>query len=370
MIEIDCDFPGGNIVVDRIGEDEVWLHQDLRHTEGWWFYWLCRIRGVAGREILFHFTGGNVLGACGPAVSKDFFNWRWADGEVAAEEDEPSNVRVKIRFPHGHDEYFLSHSIPYVGVHLDRFLAPRLRRPELEVSEFGRSEQDRPLEKIRVRAPAAVSPRKVILVARLHACESVANYVLEGVIDAALDHSTGFLALAELLVIPFMDKDGVENGDQGKNRRPHDHNRDYTDTPLYAATRALIEELDAWSGGELEVAIDVHCPWIRGGRNETVFFCEPPPPYQAEFHRFTSILAEIQSGGVGYDPVDNIGYGVEWNTGTTPTFCRYIREHTMSRLVASLEFPYSKTRGGAVTAERAHAFGRDIARALVRWMGG
>jgi murein tripeptide amidase MpaA len=26
------------------------------------------------------------------------------------------------------------------------------------------------------------------------------------------------------LAVPFMDKDGVEDGDQGKNRRPRDHN--------------------------------------------------------------------------------------------------------------------------------------------------
>ena len=31
----------------------------------------------------------------------------------------------------------------------------------------------------------------------------------------------------EVLAIPFMDKDGVEEGDQGKNRKPRDHNRDY-----------------------------------------------------------------------------------------------------------------------------------------------
>jgi hypothetical protein len=31
----------------------------------------------------------------------------------------------------------------------------------------------------------------------------------------------------EVVIVPFMDKDGVEEGDQGKNRKPHDHNRDY-----------------------------------------------------------------------------------------------------------------------------------------------
>ena len=38
-LSIDSSFPGGNIVVDRIEGDQVYLQQDLRDTEGYWFYW-------------------------------------------------------------------------------------------------------------------------------------------------------------------------------------------------------------------------------------------------------------------------------------------------------------------------------------------
>ena len=37
-------------------------------------------------------------------------------------------------------------------------------------------------------------------------------------------------------VIPFVDIDGVENGDQGK-QAPHDHNRDYINSPIYPETK-------------------------------------------------------------------------------------------------------------------------------------
>ena len=81
----------------------------------------------------------------------------------------------------------------------------------------------------------------------------------------------------EFFVVPFVDKDGVEDGDQGKNRRPHDHNRDYGgradgDHSIYASTRALRERIPAWSGGKLRVALDLHCPWIRGEHNEVIYF--------------------------------------------------------------------------------------------------
>lgn len=47
---VDCDFPGGNIVVDGIKDDTVFLHQDVRDTQGDWFYWYFRVRGAAGRH--------------------------------------------------------------------------------------------------------------------------------------------------------------------------------------------------------------------------------------------------------------------------------------------------------------------------------
>ena len=46
---IDGDFPGGNVVLERIEGDAVYLHQDQRDTPGFWFYWYFRVRGATGR---------------------------------------------------------------------------------------------------------------------------------------------------------------------------------------------------------------------------------------------------------------------------------------------------------------------------------
>lgn len=40
------------------------------------------------------------------------------------------------------------------------------------------------------------------------------------------DDGRWFREHAEILVVPFSDRDGVEDGDQGKNHRPRDHGRD------------------------------------------------------------------------------------------------------------------------------------------------
>lgn len=61
QVQLDCNFPGGNIFVDKIEGDTVWLEQDIRDTEGFWFYWYFRIRGASRRALTFKFTGGKPV---------------------------------------------------------------------------------------------------------------------------------------------------------------------------------------------------------------------------------------------------------------------------------------------------------------------
>ena len=72
------DFPGWNIVLERIEGDDVSVHQDLRDTKGDWFYWYFAVRGAAGRELTFHFTQSRAIGPLGPGISRDQgATWTW-----------------------------------------------------------------------------------------------------------------------------------------------------------------------------------------------------------------------------------------------------------------------------------------------------
>ena len=82
-IRVDAHLPGGNIIVDSIEGDTIRVHQDLRDTEGDWFYWSFRVRGAAGRTLDVQFTKTNVIGVRGPAVSTDGGrSWRWLGAEA------------------------------------------------------------------------------------------------------------------------------------------------------------------------------------------------------------------------------------------------------------------------------------------------
>src|SRR5690606_23561203 len=79
-----------------------------------------------------------------------------------------------------------------------------------------------------------------------------------------------------ILVIPFVDKDGVEKGEQGKNRRGRDHNKDYSGESIYPESQAIRAFLPVWGKNNLEALIDLHCPYIRGrGGHEQIFMIEP-----------------------------------------------------------------------------------------------
>ena len=107
-LQVDADFPGGNIVVDKIDGDNVHLHQDLRDTAGDWFYWYFRVRGAQGRTLTFHFTKGNPIGVRGPAVSTDGGkSWQWLGAQAVrgasfqyAFPADAADVRFCFAFPY------------------------------------------------------------------------------------------------------------------------------------------------------------------------------------------------------------------------------------------------------------------------------
>jgi hypothetical protein len=104
---IDADFPGGNIGIEKIAGDEIFLHQELRDTQGDWFYWAFRVRGAAGRRLTFRFTGGDVLGVRGAALSHDDgASWQWLGAASVARD--AAGVSFSHSFPESADGVLLA----------------------------------------------------------------------------------------------------------------------------------------------------------------------------------------------------------------------------------------------------------------------
>ncbi len=312
-VAIDAGFPGGNIIFDRIEGSQVFLRPDLRDTEGEWFYWYFRIRGAEGRTLTFRFTRGNPIGVRGPAASQDGgATWAWLGGSAV------KGPAFQYAFGARKGDVRFAFAVPYVQKNLRNFIAKYESSPHLKLKTLSRTRKGRTAERISLGRLDGKCRFRVLITCRHHACESMASFTLEGILEEVLSGTEDGRWLrdqVEFLLIPFMDKDGVEDGDQGKNRKPHDHNRDYAGESRYPTVQALRNLVPEWSGGKLRIAFDLHCPWIRGDRNETVYFVGGPrKTIWNEVGRFSRILESVQRGPIPFRSKNNLPFGQGWNT--------------------------------------------------------
>lgn len=375
-LTVDCDFPGGNIIFERIDGDDVYIRQDPRDTAGFWFYWYFRVRGAAGRRLRFHFTDGNVLSTQGPAVSLDGGkNWSWLGPKTVE-----GNSFV-FQFPEkeeSSDGVRFCLAIPYLESNLKEFYRSKADSPFLKIESHCMTRKGRIVERIRAGHLDGTPKHRIVLTARHHCCEMIASWTLEGILATVIgDASIGrwFQENVEVLAIPFMDKDGVEDGDQGKNRRPHDHNRDYLGDSIYPSVAALREFVPKWSDDRLRLAIDLHCPYIRGGgdgpsSNERVFLVGSSNPAIAlEQQKFGQILQESATGPLPYRTKNNIPWGQKWNTlKDAKSFSRWAAGLPGIRMATTIEVPYANVAEHQVTAEKARLLGVDVARAIMKYL--
>ncbi len=368
-LTVDAEVPAGNIIVESIDGDTVRMRPDLRDTEGHWFYWHCRLRGGAGRTVRFEMTRPNTLTTRGAAASFDGGEtWDWLPPTAA------DAFAFRCPVPAGGGDVRLAMSPPYTGEHLRRYLDGR---DHLEVTTLCTSRKGRPVVCLRAGNLSGGAAHRVLVTARHHCCEMMASWELEGLLDAfADDDDTGpwLRQNVELLAVPFVDTDGVLDGDQGKNRRPRDHNRDYEDPSIYPETAALRRRVPAWGGGRLRVAMDLHCPWIRGVEtNERIYIVGSPDPRNwAEQQRFGELLETHRRGALPYRAADNLPFGQAWNVPTNErtgrSFGRWALGLAGIALVASIELPYAIARETNVTPDAARSFGADVATALRHYL--
>ena len=305
-IEISSDYPGGNVKVMRIDEVAgiVKVAPDLRDTNGLWFHFDFTVRGAAGQKLHFQFPNSKAayLATLGPAISSDGgVTWRWLRSDGTRHE--PQNA-FDYTLGKDENETRFAVSIPYVQKNWDT-AATRWRGKEGVKFDVLCKSQSGTRDTELLRIPCRKGNAKWIFAftARHHACETTANAVMEGVIDEILSGSKEGEWIrdnADCVFVPFMDKDGVECGDQGKNRRPHDHNRDYV-AEIYTSVRAFKNLLTKESSGKQIVFFDLHSPYIRSrgkaNSNDSAFtFATPDPVRGRRIETFRRLWAEEQKG--------------------------------------------------------------------------
>ena len=372
---IDAEFPGGNVAVVGVDEvrGEVSLKPDNRGGE--WFYTHFRVCGAAGRTLRFLYEpGAERLSKVGPAVSSDGgATWRFLNAEKA----DAASDAFTYCFASDENEVFFATGIPYVESNWRRFIGglgdnPRISESVLCKSQSGRRDN----ELLRISGDNdAAAPYVLLFTCRHHACEMSASRVMEGVIEGALA-ATPESAWAKkntvAYFVPFMDKDGVEEGEQGKARKPTDYNQDYLQG-RFNAVRAVRDLIGREAAGRKFVFLDLHAPWIRENEHDHFYFLLPQNHAQDAFcEQFRDYFGELQSGALlRYDPRWDIPGGAPWNNAAD-----YDKKGLMMSQVwmgrqenclcgMCCEVGYGLA-GGVYTEAGARELGRNIYRAVIR----
>jgi len=366
QVNIYSDFSGGNIIIDKIQNDSVWVRPDLRDTEGLWFYWYFAAKSDVEKTITFVFPQ-NCFSKAGVSVSMDNgHNWQWEHKEAFQKNNFTYNLKA-------HKEVRFSMGMPYTQSNWERFISSYKSNPAFKFSYLAETKKGRKAEMLTICNPNIVPKFKVLLTARNHACEMMADYVMEGVIET-LSKDNWISQNVEILCIPFMDKDGVEDGDQGKNRRPRDHNRDYSQISIHETTAAMRKYIPVWSENKLRLSIDMHCPWIHSGQNDSIFFvgAQDKEAERRQLH-FSELVKKNNKGELIYDPASFCNYGSKpWTIPSYPdpgTKCSTWALHLKGNHMAiSLEFPFGVHGKQIITANNARMFGKDVGNAIIDYL--
>ena len=278
-LAIDTAFPGGSAKIESIDQATRTIairpspHPDL----GWECWWNFKLTGIVpGETLTLRVSGMSFALAERASFSRDDGRtWQHTPpGKV-----EKSQVTYALTFDQ--DSVRLAWGPPFQLSDAQALIRRAVDcRVGAQPFDLTLSKGGNPVPAVRWEpAAAAGQKRKGLWVhARQHAWESGSSWVCAGFVDWLCSDDAAAKSLREttrIVVVPIMDVDNVELGAGGKDQKPHDHNRDWSDKPVFDAVRtaqSMIREMDA--AGEMDLFIDLHNP---GPNDRKPFFFVSPP---------------------------------------------------------------------------------------------
>jgi hypothetical protein len=203
----------------------------------------------------------------------------WTQTEPGERKDDLGTYRVPKPAP----TLWLAWGPPFTATQASEYVQRAVREHPSAAQAFtlAESREHRSVPGLRIAEgdrPAAKRPA-VWVIARQHAWECGGTWVGLGLSDWLLSDHESAVALrreAEIYLVPVMDVDHVATGDGGKNARPQDHNRDWSETPHWPEVAAAQKRLlEIAKEGRLEVFLDLHNP--SAGASVQAFYVQGPP---------------------------------------------------------------------------------------------
>lgn len=277
-LKIAADFPGGSARVEGVDQkNRIIKVLPTPHVDrGWVCWWYFKLEGVRKGETITLDLGGGVW-ATPDRASYSLDNKEWKTTEPGKREKD----RIVYRIVAEAETLWFAWGPPFVLNHAQDLIERSVRASKYATAfELCKSKDGHPVPGIRVQQPGVrdIERLGIWVQARQHAWESGSSWVCKGFVEWLMSDDAVAESLrkkATIHIVPIMDIDNVERGAGGKNQKPHDHNRDWTDKPVYPEVLAAQKQItDLHKAGQFDLFIDLHNP--SASDKHPFFFVAPP----------------------------------------------------------------------------------------------
>lgn len=282
--QVKADFPGGNVRVLLCDESRKFLQitPQVHEGRGWNCWWYFCVEGLSvGETLTLEVLGGPCPGSVNRhwstpdriVYSTDNRNWKQSQPGTRGKDAAHMSYHVPIEA----ERMWLAWGPPFTWQHAREIVQVWGKHPSAKAWTLCKSKEGREVPAIRVTDSNKPEQAPVVWIqARQHAWEAGSSWVAKGLGDWLLSEDAEASRLrhhAVIFLVPIMDVDNVERGAGGKNQLPHDHNRDWSDNPVWPEVRAAQAHLrELYQAKRLQLFVDLHNP---GPRDAQPFFHTP-----------------------------------------------------------------------------------------------
>ena len=288
-IRISADFEGGSANVISVDQElaTISIQPATLPERGWPCWWFVRLDGLTiGQTITLKVSSSSAayrenlvlpanwsLPDQASISSHETDRSGWQQTSVCERQDDTASYQ----FAATASTMWAAWGVPFLQSDAEQLLDRVAQKlPAAERFELARTRAGRPVNGIRIGDAATNRPGHfgVWVQARQHAWEAGSSWVGQGFMEwlSGDDLEAAELRkLATVYYVPIMDVDSVTIGAGGKDAIPRDHNRDWSDVPVYpevAAAQSKISQIN--ETGQFDVYVDLHNP--GGGEKNPYFF--------------------------------------------------------------------------------------------------
>ncbi len=337
-IKISQNFDAGAIEVvkaEQAGDIELKLRKDS-HADIWqWFHF--RLQGARDQETVMRFlNAGEATYAKGwenyrAVASYDRENWFRVDTEF-------DGKVMTIRHTPETDSVYYAYFEPYSWERHLSLLGAVEQSPLARVQDLGNTVDGRDLNLVVIGDPSA--KKKVWVIARQHPGETMAEWLVEGMLNALLDPANpiarAILDQAVLYVVPNMNPDGAYRGNLRTNAAGANLNREWM-TPSLETSPEVYHVKNKIQETGCDLFLDIHgdeaLPYVFVAGSEMIEgFTEQQAHEQQVFvDSFCAASPDFQTK-IGYE-------ASKYNADMLKLASKYIG-HTYKCVSLTLELPF------------------------------